>query len=652
MVFMRFQINSSSTDTLSLPLDIQQPDNDPYSCVASNPVSTQTTTVNITQHCPHTAGVVGAPVSRIFILPVILTCAAVSVIGMCVFLWRKKSTCGSEKEHNDPDLLTAEISISVSVSRTSAQTVLNGAVGESVTFPTRVPVSGSISYRGRNIGVVLDNQAKSFRDFKNHLHWSSQSGFFSLSDLRTDDSGLYTVDDTEESRKEDYELNVYGKFMVQSEIKLQSLITWSYMIFMRFQIKHQHLSCSSSTDDTLSLPLDIQQPDNDSYSCVASNPVSKQTTTLNITQHCPHTAVVVGAPVSRIFILPVILTACAAVSVIGMGVFLWRKKSTCQSEKEHNDPDLLTAEISISVSVSRTSAQTVLNGAVGESITFPTRVPVTGSISDRGGNIGVVFKKQEESYREFKNRLHWNSQSGFFSLSDLRTADSGRYTVDNVEEGRKEDYELNVYDKVSAPQLIQLISSPPESELCSVLCSVRNVRGLNLSWFKGGVLLNHTSSSSTNDTLSLPLDIQRSDIDPYSCVASNPVSKQTTTVDITQQCFYYPVLGGSAVKVVSNYRYLGVHLSNNFTWSNNTSSLVRKAHQRLYFLRRLRRAGLGSSVLTSFYRCVVESVLCCSINVWHGSCSAADRKALQMVVKAAQRSVGVSLPTTTDIYTT
>ncbi|KAI4874406.1 hypothetical protein NFI96_007553, partial [Prochilodus magdalenae] len=111
-------------------------------------------------------------------------------------------------------------------------------------------------------------------------------------------------------------------------------------------------------------------------------------------------------------------------------------------------------------------------------------------------------------------------------------------------------------------------------------------------------------------------------------------------------------VGGSAVEVVSSYRYFGVHLSNNLTWSNNTSSLVRKAHQRLYFLRRLRRAGLGSSVLTSFYRCVVESVLCSSINVWHESCSAADRKALQMVVEAARRSVGVSLPTTMDIYTT
>ncbi|KAI3358132.1 hypothetical protein L3Q82_003137 [Scortum barcoo] len=59
----------------------------------------------------------------------------------------------------------------------------------------------------------------------------------------------------------------------------------------------------------------------------------------------------------------------------------------------------------------------------------------------------------------------------------------------------------------------------------------------------------------------------------------------------------------------------------------------------------------GGSVLTSFYRCVVESVLSSCIIVWHGSCSAAEKKALQRVVKAAQRTVGRSLPTTMDIYT-
>uniref|UniRef100_A0A3B3H7K8 Reverse transcriptase domain-containing protein n=1 Tax=Oryzias latipes TaxID=8090 RepID=A0A3B3H7K8_ORYLA len=111
-------------------------------------------------------------------------------------------------------------------------------------------------------------------------------------------------------------------------------------------------------------------------------------------------------------------------------------------------------------------------------------------------------------------------------------------------------------------------------------------------------------------------------------------------------------IGGDAVEVVSSFRYLGVHISSDLTWSTNTSCLVKKAHQRLYFLRRLKRAGMGIPVLTSFYRCVVESVMTSCITVWHGSCSAAERKALQRVTKAAQRTVGCSLPSTTDIYTT
>ncbi|KAL6466563.1 hypothetical protein MHYP_G00243670 [Metynnis hypsauchen] len=197
-------------------------------------------------------------------------------------------------------------------------------------------------------------------------------------------------------------------------------------------------------------------------------------------------------------------------------------------------------EIFISESVSSTSAQKVMNGAVGESVTLPTRVFVSGTIGYKGDTIGLMTNNQIQSFREFKNRLHWDGQSGFFTLSDLRTDDSGVYTVDNSAEVKKEVYELNVYDKVSTPQVIKLNSSPSESEHCSLLCSVKNVRGLNLFWFKGKVLLNHINSSSLNDTLNLPLETERSDNDPYSCVASNPVSKQTTTVHITEYCSHNP----------------------------------------------------------------------------------------------------------------
>ena len=105
-------------------------------------------------------------------------------------------------------------------------------------------------------------------------------------------------------------------------------------------------------------------------------------------------------------------------------------------------------------------------------------------------------------------------------------------------------------------------------------------------------------------------------------------------------------IGGAAVEVVSSFRYLGVYISNDLTSGANTSRLVRKAHQRLYFLSPAR-----SSVLRSFYHCAVESVLCTCIIVCHGSCTAAERKALQRVVKAAQRTMCSSLPTTPDLYT-
>ncbi|KAL7855597.1 hypothetical protein AOLI_G00192010 [Acnodon oligacanthus] len=199
------------------------------------------------------------------------------------------------------------------------------------------------------------------------------------------------------------------------------------------------------------------------------------------------------------------------------------------------------SEIFICASVSSTSAQKLLNGAVGESITLPTRVISSGTIGYKGKTIGQVLNNQTQSFREFKNRLHWDSQSGFFTLSELRADDSGVYTVDNSEEDKKEVYELSVYDKVSAPQVMKLISSPSKSDLCSLQCSVRNVRGLTLSWFKGKVSLNYINSSSgLNDTLNLSLETERSDNDTYSCVASNPVSNQTTTVSITEHCLNQP----------------------------------------------------------------------------------------------------------------
>ncbi|XP_070408498.1 ryanodine receptor 3 [Nothobranchius furzeri] len=111
-------------------------------------------------------------------------------------------------------------------------------------------------------------------------------------------------------------------------------------------------------------------------------------------------------------------------------------------------------------------------------------------------------------------------------------------------------------------------------------------------------------------------------------------------------------INGSSVEIVNNIKFLGVHLDKDLTWSLNTSFLYKKSQQRLFFLRRLRKAQLPPTMLTTFYRGTIESILSCCITAWFGNCAISDRKTLQRIVKTAEKIIGVSLPSIKDIYTT
>jgi len=109
-------------------------------------------------------------------------------------------------------------------------------------------------------------------------------------------------------------------------------------------------------------------------------------------------------------------------------------------------------------------------------------------------------------------------------------------------------------------------------------------------------------------------------------------------------------INGSQVDRVTSFKFLGVHISEDLTWTINTSSLIKKAQQRLYFLRKLKKAHLSPLILKNFYLCVIQSILTNCITVWYGNCTVSDRKALQRVVKTAQNIIGAKLPSIQDIY--
>ena len=125
-------------------------------------------------------------------------------------------------------------------------------------------------------------------------------------------------------------------------------------------------------------------------------------------------------------------------------------------------------------------------------------------------------------------------------------------------------------------------------------------------------------------------------------------------VDFRKQQREHPPIhiDGTVVERVASFKFLGIHITDKLNWSTHTDSIVKKAQQRLFNLRRLKKFGLSPKALTNFYRCTIESILAGCITAWYGNCSALNRKALQRVVRSAQRITGGKLPALQDTYTT
>uniref|UniRef100_A0A8C7YDV2 Reverse transcriptase domain-containing protein n=1 Tax=Oryzias sinensis TaxID=183150 RepID=A0A8C7YDV2_9TELE len=110
-------------------------------------------------------------------------------------------------------------------------------------------------------------------------------------------------------------------------------------------------------------------------------------------------------------------------------------------------------------------------------------------------------------------------------------------------------------------------------------------------------------------------------------------------------------IGGDCVERVAAFKLLGVTIEQDLTWSANTTALVKKAQQRLYFLRLLKKNKLSEKLLVSFYRCSIESILTYCVCAWFVSPTAAARTALQRVTTTrAQKIIGCPLPSLEELY--
>jgi len=75
-------------------------------------------------------------------------------------------------------------------------------------------------------------------------------------------------------------------------------------------------------------------------------------------------------------------------------------------------------------------------------------------------------------------------------------------------------------------------------------------------------------------------------------------------------------INGECVERVPVFKFLGTYITKDFSWSTNIHHIVKKALQRLHFLRILWKNRLEEKLLVSFYRYSIESVLAYCISTW------------------------------------
>ncbi len=94
------------------------------------------------------------------------------------------------------------------------------------------------------------------------------------------------------------------------------------------------------------------------------------------------------------------------------------------------------------------------------------------------------------------------------------------------------------------------------------------------------------------------------------------------------------ILCNSPVETVDSVRFLGTVINQDFKWKLNISSLIKKAQQRMYFLKKF---NLPKTMMVHFYTSIIESILTSSITIWCAASTAKDKGRLNLLFALLRR---------------
>ncbi|XP_075870725.1 uncharacterized protein LOC142880634 isoform X2 [Nelusetta ayraudi] len=169
---------------------------------------------------------------------------------------------------------------------------LTAIEGGSITFPQPVFQLGSLIYGGMNIAMVTERKANIPRDpWKDKVHWNNTTGIFTITELQTSDSGIYTVH-AMNGDAAFYKLTVFEPILILPVVRV-NVTTESCTLLcavekpagttLWWSKDRKKVKQSSSS---LSLPLTITQDFSSSYKCEAATPAEVKSLEVIVTELC------------------------------------------------------------------------------------------------------------------------------------------------------------------------------------------------------------------------------------------------------------------------------------------------------------------------------------------------------------------------------
>lgn len=121
----------------------------------------------------------------------------------------------------------------------------------------------------------------------------------------------------------------------------------------------------------------------------------------------------------------------------------------------------------------------------------------------------------------------------------------------------------------------------------------------------------------------------------------NPKKTKEMVICFKQTPPSFPPLtvANNIIDTVTSFRLLGLHINNKLTWNDHVVNVYRKASQRLYFLKLLKRAGLDKKDLVTFYSTCVRSVVEYASPVWWSSLTKQQKHTLENVQNRALKII-------------